>query len=291
MKKFSGMLVLLFLLSACGNAATPTAQVDDVSTIVAATMQAMTTSTPPVLLTSTQASGTTVSLNGISFSIPTGIASSALAEPQEAVPPSEGMPWWEIHPAYVEYPLQGYLLTDTFHDPKIYVYPADEFIQMSESIGLGINALKNILSSPEQPLPEELPFLPTFPADQVFYSNQQILEFQNGKGIRYVTQFDQAPLPINNHEVFYTFQGITNDGKYYISAVLHINAPFLAAYGSPEYPVPADGIPFDWDNYENVPTHIEAVKQKLNATDPNSFNPSLLTLDTMIQSISITGNP
>lgn len=229
MKKFCGMLALLLLLSACGDVPTPTAQVDDVSTIVAATMQSLTASAPIVEVPPTQPAGAPVSLNGISFVIPTGIATNAQIELQESVPPSEGMPWWEIHPAYVKYPLQGYLLSNTFHDPIIYVYPADEFIQMSEGVGLGINTLKSILTSPEQPLPEELPFLPTFPADQVFYS--------------------------------------------------------------PEYPVPADGIPFDWDNYENVTTYIESVKQKLNVTDPNSFTPSLSTLDTMIQSISATGIP
>lgn len=291
MKKFCGMLALLLILSACGNAPTPTAQVDDVSTIVATTLQSLTASAPTIEVQPTQVSGAPVSLDTISFVIPTGIANSVQMEVVGAVPPSEGMPWWEIHPPYVKYPLQGYLLTNTFHDPIIYVYPADEFIQMSEGVGLGISTLKNIISSPEQTLPEELPFLPTFNADQVFYSNHQILEFQNGKGVRYLTQFDQAPFPINNHELFYTFQGITNDGKYYVSAVLPVHASFLVEYGSPEYPLPADGIPFDWDNYENTPAYIEAVKQKLNSTDSNSFTPSLSTLDTMIQSIAITGTP
>lgn len=290
-KKFRGMIVFVLLVSACGNISTPTPQVDNVSTIVAGTMQALATSAPPVQLTPTQASGALVSLNGISFTIPTGMASGALAEPQQAAQPTDNIPWWEIHPAYVEYPLQDYLLSGTFHAPKIYVYPVNEFIQMNEDVAIVIDQLKNILSAPGQPLPENLPFLPTFNAAQVFYSNEQFIKFQNGSGIRYLTQFGQAPAPVNNHEVFYTFQGITTDGQYYVSAILPVNAAFLTEFASPEYPVPADGISFDWDKYENMEAHFEAVEQKLNSTDPNSFTPSLLSLDAMIQSISITGNP
>ncbi|MBC7876822.1 MAG: hypothetical protein H7Y59_06575 [Anaerolineales bacterium] len=290
-KKIGAMTLLLLLLSACGNAATATAPVDEVSTIVAGTMQALTATAPTLELPPTQISGTNVLLNGIAFVIPPGIATGALAEPQEAVPPTENVPWWEIHPAYVEYPLQGYVLSNTFHAPKVYVYPVNEFIQVNADVAAGIDQLKTILSSPTQPLPENLPFLPTFNAAQVFYSNEQLITFQNGSGIRYLTQFDQAPAPVNNHAVFYTFQGITSDGQYYVSAILPVSIGFLAEYASPEYPVPADGIPFDWDKYENIQAHFDGVKQKLNGTDPSTFNPSLLTLDEMIQSISITGNP
>jgi hypothetical protein len=291
MKNLAWMVILGLVISACSSAPIPTAPVDEVSTVVAGAMQALSPTVPPVETVPTLVSSTQVSLEGISFVLQAGIAGGALAEPQEAMPPSENMPWWEIHPAYVEYPLQGYLLSNTFHEPKIYVYPVDEFIQMNADVGGGIENLKSILSSPDDPLPDHLPFLPTFNAAQVFYSNTQLVKFQNGSGIRYLTQFGQAPAPINNHEVFYTFQGITNDNKYYVSAVLPINTPFLAEYASPEYPVPADGIPFDWDNHENVTTHVEAVRQKLNSTNPNLFTPPLLSLDALFQSISITGNP
>jgi hypothetical protein len=37
---------------------------------------------------------------------------------------------------------------------------------------------------------------------------------------------------------------------------------------------------------ENISQHFELVKQKLNATDPNAFAPSLTNLDALIQSIT-----
>jgi hypothetical protein len=140
-------------------------------------------------------------------------------------------------------------------------------------------------------MPENLPFLPTFNAGQVFHSNEQSLTFQNGTGIRFLTQYAQAPYPVNNESLFYTFQGLTNDGAYYVSAILPINAAFLSADGNPDTSLPVDGAPFDWENFENTTQHFELVKQKLNATDPNAFTPSLTNLDAMIQSMRIADAP
>jgi hypothetical protein len=279
---------LMFMTLACGLITPATPAQPGVETIVAATFQALTSVAPA---TQTPINGTTIAVNNISFVIPTGIGSGAQADAIEAVPPSDDMPWWEIAPAYNKYLIQGYPLPDTFHKPMIYVYPVEEYIQMNEDVAAVVDKLKTIINSPDQPLPENLPFLPTFNAGQVFHSNEQPLTFQNGTGIRFLTQYAQAPYPVNNFSLFYTFQGLTNDGAYYVSAILPINAAFLSPDGNPETPLPAGGVPFDWNNFENVPAHFEMVKQKLNTTDPNAFTPSLTNLDALIQSVLITGTP
>ena len=166
------------------------------------------------------------------------------------------MPYWETGPTYNRYLIQGYPLADTFHKPMIFVYPVDEFIQMNVDVVTVFDKLKTIINSAGQPLPESLPFLPIFNAAQVFHSNEQPLAFQNGTGIRFLTQYAQAPYPVNNQSLFYTFQGLTDDGAYYVSAILPINAAFLSADGNPESPPPSDGVPFDWDNFENVDASI-----------------------------------
>ena len=68
-----------------------------------------------------------------------------------------------------------------------------------------------------------MPFLPLFNAAQVLHAKVEFMEFRTGKGVQYLTQFDQAPLPINNLELIYTFQGISSDGKYYIAAIFPVN--------------------------------------------------------------------
>jgi len=289
-RKFLGLTGILFLTLACGLITPATPAQPGVETIVAATFQAL-TAAAPATQTPYEASGTTITVNNISFVIPTKIGNGAQAETIEAVPPSNDAPWWDIAPAYNKYLIQGYPLSNTFHEPAIYVYPVNEYVQMNKDVATLVNQLKTITSSQGQPLPENLPFLPTFNAAQVFHSNEQVQKFQNGTGIRFLTQYAQAPYPVNNNSLFYTFQGLTNDGAYYISAILPINAAFLSPDGNPNTPLPADGVPFDWNNFENIPAHFELVKQKLNATDPNAFTPSLTNLDTMIQSVRITGTP
>jgi hypothetical protein len=66
------------------------------------------------------------------------------------------------------------------------------------------------------------------------------------------------------------------------------NAAFLPPDGNPDTPLTTDDVPFDWNNFENINSHIELVKQKLNAADPNAFMPSLTNLDALIQSITVS---
>jgi hypothetical protein len=279
---------IYFLTLACGLSTPNTPAQPGVETIVAGTFQALTAAAPP---TQTPVGGTAIAINNISFVIPTGLGNGTQAEKIEAVPPSADMPWWEIVPAYNKYQIQGYFLPKTFHKPVIYVYPIDEYIQVNQDIKALVDKLKTILNSPGQPLPENLPFLPTFNAAQLFYANEKILTFQNGQGIRFLTQYGQAPYPVNNTDMFYTFQGLTNNGAYYVAAILPASAAFLPADGNPDTSLPADGVPFDWNNFENINQHFELVKQKLNGTEPNAINPTLTNLDALIQSIQIKGTP
>ncbi len=282
--KIFGWAGILMMMLACGITSPMTPVQPGVETVVAATFQALTSTAPA---TQTPINGTVVAVNNISFFIPTGLGNGAQVETIKATPPSNDMPWWEIGPAYNKYLIQGYLLPITFHKPIIYVFPVNEYIQMNADVAALVENLKEIINSSGQPFPEKLPFLPTFNAGQVFHSNEQIIKFQNGTGIRFLTQYAQAPYPANNQDLFYTYQGLTSDGIFYVSAILPINAAFLPVDGSPEAVLPADGVPFDWNNFENVPAHFELVKEKLNATDPNAFTPFLIDLDLLIQSINI----
>jgi hypothetical protein len=101
-----------------------------------------------------------------------------------------------------------------------------------------------------------------------------------------VTQYAQAFYPINNHDLFYHFEGLTSDGQYYIIAILPINAPSLAADDNLDSPLPADGIPFDF-NSSDPGAYFEAITQKLNTTAPEAFTPSLTALDALINSLKI----
>ncbi|MBL8099277.1 MAG: hypothetical protein JNK81_08845 [Anaerolineales bacterium] len=275
-KKQITLIFLIFVLIAC-SPAVPAPEQPSVETIVAGTLQALTASAP----IPTEVNGISFIDDNISFVIPTGIATSATEEIVEESLPAADMPWWATYPQYHTYNLAGYVLTDTFHKADIYIYPIAEYVAMNEDVGKNIETLKSLIANPNQALPERLPFLPTFNAGQMFYANFGTATFQNGSGIRYITEFSQFPHPITNNGMFYTFQGITNDGLYYVSAVFPINVDFLVGYPTPT----------DQGDFAFIESEVIRVTEQLNNTSSDSFTPRLSALDTLIQSINVTGLP
>ncbi len=283
---------VLLVTLACG-LGLPTAAPTPLDTgqIVAATIQALTaqalTAAPPF---PTEVPPTTApTVEPLPFVLPEALGTGAKVEhfPESS---SADLPVWEVYPAYTRYILQGYPLEDKFFDPQILIYPADGLTRLNEGAGTQIIELTALLNSPGTALPEHMPFIPLFNAGQVFYAHALRVQLPNGSGFRYLTQFGQAPAPINNQELFYTFQGLTSDGKYYVAAILPVNAPFLVADADPEAALPEGGIPFDWNNFDTFTTYLDAVTIKINTTDHNVFTPALPLLDTLIQSIQLA-NP
>ena len=232
--------------------------------------------------------GNMVTLNNVAFTIPQDVAKDALTEMIAAVTDPNAAPW-EMKPEHLEFTLTSYQLQDKFHQPKIYVYPAQEFAADSGAAE-SIRRLQAILSNTTPPTADNLPFVPFFNAGQVFAAQIQTIKFQNGSGVRFLTEYAQYFATINNRDLFYEFQGLTTDGKYYIIAILPVTAPMLAADEKPDASVPSDGVPFpgyDDPNADYV-SYYNAIAEKLNTAASETFSPTLTTLDNLIQSITIT---
>ena len=114
------------------------------------------------------------------------------------------------------------------------------------------------------------------PAPQAAY-----FDFRNGTGVRFVTQMGQAYYPINNRDLFYTFQGMTYDGVYYVAAILPLSHPSLPADGSE---IPGGDFDAFADNFE---TYAAEVAAQLDAEAAGSFTPSITMLDEMMQSLEV----
>lgn len=234
------------------------------------------------------ATGNTVTLNNVTFTIPQDVAKDALTEMVSAVTDPNAAPW-EMKPEHLEFTLTSYQLQDKFHQPKIYIYPAQEFAADSGAAE-SIRRLQAILSNATSPTADNLPFVPFFNAGQVFAAQIQTIKFQSGSGVRFLTEYAQYFATINNHDLFYEFQGLTTDGKYYIIAILPVTAPMLAPDEKPDSPVPSDGVPFpgyDDPNADYV-GYYNTIAEKLNTAASETFSPTLATLDNLIQSITIT---
>ncbi|HUE98814.1 MAG TPA: hypothetical protein VMN99_06140 [Anaerolineales bacterium] len=294
MKKQSLLAMLGMGMIALGctfGTGTPTTQpqVDEVGTIVAATMQALTAAPSDSLSTQvpTQTTGFPVSYGNVSFVIPDGLASAANTETMTAVESNSGAPW-DIGPTHLRFTLTGYPVQGKFHEPRIFVYPADEYAQVNSTAAEQIDRVKKILAGFAL-MKETLPGVPWFNAESLIAANIQVVPFQSGSGVRTLTQYAQYAAPINNRELFYHFAGLTGDNKYHIIAILPLTAPILPEDEKPEASVPEGGVAIPAGIGPNSVYYI-SVTQRLNSVPPEAYTPSLTLLDSLIQSILVT-NP
>ena len=242
--------------------------------------------TPPVLCTpvlisasdSSITSSMDISYQGVSFSFEESLASSITSE----TVPVDGETTLEIWavPEHYLFTLNGYPLLNTFHEPQIRVFPVQEYRAINPNAGETINQLEELLEN-KSANPENIPFLPVFNAAQLMQARVKYINLQNISGVRFLTQYGQDAGPINNQDMFYTFQGLTSDGQYYISAVLPISNPSL--------PHP-DTTTMDDTFYENFMNYVADMETNINALPEDSFSPPLTLLDAMLQSFSMIGS-
>lgn len=285
-KLFVLSAVLLVTL-ACISAQPTTPAVPNVETIVAATVQALTFAAPPPtsVPTTPPANGPVISFENVSFILPEGVATNALSG---TIPAANEEPGWGTAPEHIKFELDGYTLYgNTFHKPQILVYPAQEYAALNEGAGRSMERLQAILNGSTAPTAENLPGIAAFNAGQLFAAQIQVIRFANGSGVRFLTEYGQYFATANNVDLFYQFQGLTSDGKYYIIAILPASHPLLAFDEKPETAPPAGGIPFPgYDNESALTTYYTDVVNLLNSAAPESFQPTLLNLDALIQSLS-----
>ncbi len=245
---------------------------------VAPTEAAATDTAQPQAATSTAPApaGAAVSYANISLVVPSGLATDTTNTTGTDVEFPFVNPSLGEMPQHAKIVLNGYPVQGTTLAPQVMAFPASEYAQYADSNQQLIAALQNMQYMDGQPLPDGFP-------DGPFSSHTGGLAMANGKGIRYLTQFNQAALPVNNQELIYYFHGLTSDGSTYVEAILPVSAAFLAPDDNPNSALPAGGIPF---NMDDLAAYFQAVASKLDATPPSQFTPSLDTLDALIQSIN-----
>jgi hypothetical protein len=189
---------------------------------------------------------------------------------------------FDVNPQYTELTFQGYPLSDRFFTPHIAVFPVQRFSELApDAVNADVAVLQALIGG--GPTSDKgLPLLPIFNAAQEFHAQYKVIAFQSGSGIRFLTQYSQAADPINNHEMFFTFQGLTSDGKYWISAILPISNSSLPENGDN----PPNGQTFE-EFGNNFPTYIADITSQLNSQTAESFSPTILMLDALVTSIRI----
>ena len=289
MKKILTLLLIVVFLAACNLpfGTTPEATPEPVVIVVTAT----TAAEEPIVPVPTEPpapAGTPFSQDGVSLVIPECMPISILGLVIPALPYSEEDFMMDFYPQHVQFDLMGYPLSGKFFDPIIRVYPADEFSAMNEVIGDRVTALQTMLANQPAGAPEGVPFLPLFNAGQVFRSQVRYLSFQNGSGVRFLTEFAQYSAPVNNHDLIYSFQGLTTDGKYWISAIFPVTLPYLQeAWDSTEVPMDGVAMPaFDSPTFEtDIQNYYATMTTRLEQTANDTYLPSLSCLDALMMSM------
>jgi len=212
--------------------------------------------------------------NGISLALPAQWSMSA-----EIVPSDLDMESFWGSPEHERLNVLSYPILNDYHDAHISIFPVDVYSAESEIASERIADLSSMLANrPANPQVNELPFLPIFNAGMLGMFKFDYLDFQSGSGVRYVTQFGQAFFPFNNEGMVYTFQGLTSDGRFYVSALLPVSHPTLGMYSNFE---------LSEDFYDNAEQFLADQMAALDAQSPDSFSPTLSSLDAMLSSLRI----
>jgi hypothetical protein len=226
----------------------------------------------------------------LSLVVPPEVADGASGSESPRVD-SDDAAWWQKTPGHLQVMLGDYyVLQGKFHQPQIYVYPATEYAVLVPAAFESMHRLRNVMNVSSASISaDQLPGVPFFNAAQVFASNIQFISFQNGNGIRFLTEYAQYPAPVNNHELFYHFQGFSDDGESYIVAILPVTVPVLAESSDPGAVLPTGGVPYpDITNADaGVQDYYASITKLLDATIPDAFTPTLNRLDALIQSMLI----
>ena len=290
MKQFSAFVLAVlaagFCLTACGASVPRTPTPANPAAVASPTVIAEPSNTPDV----SSFPGAPMSFDRLSLVIPPGVATggSGMLVPEakgETVAP------WDFAPEHIQFKLEGYPLEGKFHQPQIYVYPAQAYAQIQE-FGLAAQSLQRLqalLAQPSMVDDKQLPAVPFFNISPALAAQVKVIPFQSGQGVRMLTQYAMARVIINNNELFYHFEGLTGDGQYYVVAILPIIAPGLPADGQPGSAVPDGGVPVpDFNDMNaNWMGYFGDVRHMLQGLEPAALSPILDQLDALIASLTI----
>lgn len=153
--------------------------------------------------------------------------------------------------------------------------------------------LKAALSRRPKSFKREIPFMPYVEGSQDFQTRVRYLNFRNGRGIAFVTHYAVEPTLITNRALTYIFEGITDDGRYYVSATFPVSAPVLPDdFSEAEAVKRGLDATFRLSDAAAKKKHTRYVKQtarELETLSPDEYRPDLARLDKLLSSLRVRG--
>lgn len=170
---------------------------------------------------------------------------------------------------------------------KIWVFPTEEkgskkFHDLYPTVDDAVKTLRPVLQK-KAPAPKEIPYLPWGDWSSPFFAHVKYLNAKNANFVRFIGEYQIEPDVISNDRLIYAAQGLSSDGKYYISISMPVKASFLPEKSElPKWKKEKiEKFTADYSKYTSQ------TKSKLEKLTDASYAPSLLDLDKLLQSISI----
>lgn len=256
------------------------ATLESLNTLETPAMVADTTTPEAANLSTYTGDFTIIEKDGFILELPTEVAEDIMVSSVLPDNPEDGWPELAL-PARRVISFDAYRIANHFHKSLIYVISVQKMLDAGLYGGTMVTSLQALLNDPTIELKNEtnLPFLPPFNAAQVFHVLEKRLDSEQSRGIRFLTLYSQGFVGVTNYEIFYTYQGISADGRYYIAAVLPINSSLL-----PDTPLSNEDLDKIVDEYLD---YIEDTTDLLKAENGGVLTPSLEALDAMMMSLQI----
>lgn len=281
------VFLLLTLLTACGGGELPPAEPTPTTAALEPTAESLAPTIPPEPTASPEPTAeptaeptlaptpalATINQYGLTAAYPTELGQNVIASIQEPQTDRHDLiAYYQL--AWVDYPVTG-----AFAEPVIEVYNTANYSALDPFIAQEIAELQTLLADqPDLTQKPELPYVYVRASAQMLHTQEAYLSFQNGRGIRYLTFYAQNVVTITSKDLFYNFQGFTDDGQFFVRATFPIEITTL----------PTERTMPELETYRD---YVDALAVEIRQLDPAVFNPLLSHLDQLIQSLTIQAEP
>jgi len=129
-----------------------------------------------------------------------------------------------------------------------------------------------------------LPYLPVMPAAQVIRAKAHYIDTAELAGVAYITAFRQDVEPFAADDFWYTFQGLSADGAWYVAADFVVDASLF-----PEKVRAKDAERIS--DPESYASYLSQGVASLEEATPDAFTPPLASIDALVESITFEDVP
>lgn len=233
-----------------------------------------------------------VEYNDIAFDLHPSLAYAVSVVECPAVSPSPDQYPGDAHPPYTAFIFPTLNRNNIEVTPELRVYALSgdlsSFVYPLNSLA----DLRRVLDERQNPIA----WLDQAPLT----TRRAYVDFENGEGVRALVQYMQDYYFFSNNGLLYEFNGLTENGRYFVRLQYAVSSPFLMEFGDRSDPgsnLNPNAIPIPaWptDDFDSQMGIVKAYNaealarfEQMQASD---LNPSLIMLDDLIQSLRV-GQP